>query len=183
MEAWDTSYFYDEPSGMSSIVDPSREYIPRAPPTQTASNLSRFSCKLETQGDNLNFLNNHDHMIFSQLPQLESPSLPLIKRPMSSLLTETSNSTEEEIYAYGNNNNNKMKKKLVTDWRALDQFVASQLSHEEKYMIHGGESNDDMESLLLFQSGHPDEMDSNDRMGGYSIGTDQCDNMGTYMHI
>lgn len=86
-EGWESSssnYFYDETSGVSSIVEPSVDYISRNRRQQN------FMCKQETatEVENLNFLNS-DH--FVQLPQLESPSLPLLKRPnFMSLVSENS---------------------------------------------------------------------------------------------
>ncbi|RZC66579.1 hypothetical protein C5167_010261 [Papaver somniferum] len=86
-EGWESSssnYFYDETSGVSSTVEPSVDYISRNRRQQN------FMCKQETatEVENLNFLNS-DH--FVQLPQLESPSLPLLKRPsFMSLVSENS---------------------------------------------------------------------------------------------
>ncbi|KAJ6989634.1 3-oxo-5-alpha-steroid 4-dehydrogenase family protein isoform 1 [Populus alba x Populus x berolinensis] len=70
---------------------------------------------------------------FVQLPQLESPSLPLIKRPSSSvsLISENNNSNKEVEEQNRMLSNNSTQK--VTDWRALDKFVASQLSQEDTY--------------------------------------------------
>lgn len=96
-------------------------------------------CKQESadQIENLNLLNSNQ---FVQLPQLESPSMPLVKNssvvPMS-----------------GENEDGGEK---VTDWRALDKFVASQLSHEERYDVeqcselgHDVDKNSEMALLLL----------------------------------
>lgn len=139
-EGWDSSYFYDEPSGVSSVVDPI-EYISRQPPSLLAQN---FLCKQELEGDNLSFMHSDQYL---QLPQLESPSLPTLKRPSSISLTSENN--EEEEHNKGNNNSNKK----VTDWRALDKFVASQLSQDqdrcEGESSFGAENNSDMSLLLL----------------------------------
>ena len=150
IEGWDSSYFYDEASGISSVVDPI-DYISRQPQNFLPQNLF---CKQETEADNLNFFHS-DH--FVQLPQLESPSLPLIKRPNSiSLISENTNYEEEEQNRIICNNTKK-----VTDWRALDKFVASQLSQEDRYDSEGVSSFDtnnnnhnssDMELLLLHRS-------------------------------
>ncbi|XP_031275438.1 LOW QUALITY PROTEIN: NAC domain-containing protein 37-like [Pistacia vera] len=143
IEVWDSSYYYDEPSGVSSVVDPI-EYISRQPPSFLAQN---FMCKQELEGDNLSFMHSD---LYLQLPQLESPSLPIQNRPSSISLTSENN--EEEEHNKGNNNSNKK----VTDWRALDKFVASQLSQDqdrcEGESSFGAEDNSDM-ALLLLQSG------------------------------
>ncbi|OMO57019.1 hypothetical protein CCACVL1_26066 [Corchorus capsularis] len=119
IEGWDSSYFYDETSNVSSVVD-QIEFISR----QTGQNINlpqNFLCKQETEADNLHF-NIHSEQ-FVQLPQLESPSLPLIKRPSSiSLVSENTinNNHEEEDHQQINRMCNNSSKK-VTDWRALDK--------------------------------------------------------------
>ncbi|KAG8662796.1 hypothetical protein MANES_01G144500v8 [Manihot esculenta] len=173
IEGWDSSYFYDESSVVSSVIDPI-DYISRQPQNFLAQN---FLCKQELEADNLSFMNCEN---FVQLPQLASPSLPLIKRPSSmSLILENnnnnSNNNEEEEQARGCNVNSNKKK--VTDWRALDKFVASQLSQEDKYdgdnavSSFGGEYGSDM-SLLLLQSGRDDENKFN---GFLTSSSDDCD--------
>ncbi|KAK8653837.1 hypothetical protein V6N13_127820 [Hibiscus sabdariffa] len=157
---WESSYFYDEPSGLSPVVDP-MEYMSRRQPRSFLP-----LCKQETtEADNLNNFVYSDQFI--ELPQLESPSLPLINKPSStSLVSENNNinyeAAEEEDDEKRLCNNNSKK---VTDWRALDKFVASQLSHEDIYHNQQGEggsissfganncSNSDMASLLFQSSG------------------------------
>ncbi|KAA8547463.1 hypothetical protein F0562_003673 [Nyssa sinensis] len=148
IEGWDSAYFYDEPSGVSSVVDPNDHYITRQPQNYLAQN---FMCKQEIEAESLNFMHSDQ---FVQLPQLESPSLSLIKRPSSmSLISENNNEEEEQIRGCNINT------KKVTDWRALDKFVASQLSQEDRYEGDGlssasleEQNNLDM-PLLLLQSG------------------------------
>lgn len=69
-----------------------------------------------------------------------------------SLISESNINNEEEEETRGCSNTKK-----VTDWRALDKFVASQLSQEDRYdgngvSSFGAENNSDMQ-LLLLQSG------------------------------
>jgi hypothetical protein len=112
---------------------------------------------------------------FVQLPQLKSPSEPLIKRPTSSmsLISENNNSNNEEVEQNGLSNNNTQK---VTDWRALDKFVASQLSQEERYdgdgvsSFVGAENNSDLPFLLL-QSGR----DDGNKFNGFLGSSSDCD--------
>lgn len=169
IEGWDSSYFYEESSGVSSVVDP-MDYITRQPQNFLAQN---FLCKQEIEGDNLSFMHSEN---FVQLPQLESPSLPLIKRPSSSvsLISENNNSNnevEEQNRMLSNNNTQK-----VTDWRALDKFVASQLSQEERYDGDGvssfveAENNSDLPFLLL-QSGR----DDGNKFNGFLGSSSDCD--------
>lgn len=145
IEGWDSSYFYDEPSGVSSVVDPI-EYVSRQPQSFLPQNLM---CKQEIEAENLSFLQGADQYL--QLPQLESPSLPILKRPSSISLT-SENSAEEEQNRVNNIHNNNANKK-VTDWRALDKFVASQLSQEDRgegeSSFGAHDDNSDMALLLL----------------------------------
>ncbi|PON71576.1 NAC domain containing protein [Parasponia andersonii] len=157
IEGWESGYFYDEPStGVSSVVDPV-DYISRHNnPQSYLSSSQSFMCKQELEADNLSFnhiLQNgnnnstiqaghhHHHHQFVQLPQLESPSLPLIKRPPSSvsLISEVNEEEDQRKRCMDHNNNsgniiidNNAKNHVVTtDWRALDKFVASQLSQDQ----------------------------------------------------
>ncbi|KAG6766721.1 hypothetical protein POTOM_027892 [Populus tomentosa] len=170
MEGWDSSYFYEESSGVSSVVDP-MDYITRQPQNFLAQN---FLCKQEIEGDNLNFMHSEN---FVQLPQLESPSLPLIKRPSSSvsLISENNNSNNEVEEQNRKLSNNSTQK--VTDWRALDKFVASQLSQEDTYdgdgvsSFVGAENNSSDMSLLLLQSGR----DEGNKFNGFLSSSPDCD--------
>ncbi|KAK3011617.1 hypothetical protein RJ639_011685 [Escallonia herrerae] len=153
MEAWDSTFFYDEPSGVSSVVDP-LDYITRQAPNFFDKN--SFMCKQEIEADNLNIFVHADQ--FVQLPQLDSPSLPLIKRPASSMSLVSKNNEEEDQPVRECNSITDANK--VTDWRALDKFVASQLSQEERYEGEGVSSfgqDDDMAAFLLLQSGGREE--------------------------
>ncbi|XP_009782335.1 NAC domain-containing protein 37-like [Nicotiana sylvestris] len=133
-EGWESNYFNEEPStAVSSIVDP-LEYITRQPPPPNfmAQNLL---CKQEmelAENNNLNFsYSNSDQ--FVQLPQLESPTLPLIKRPISSMSLVSENSNQEDDEQTINkrcSTINSTSQNVTGDWRALDKFVASQLSHD-----------------------------------------------------
>ncbi|XP_039062985.1 NAC domain-containing protein 37-like [Hibiscus syriacus] len=154
IEQWDSSYFYDETSGISNIVDPI-DYISRQQPQNFVP--PNMLCKQEIDADHLNFVHCDQ---FVQLPQLESPSLPLIKKPNSiSLMSENNKNNyhdKEEEYQQQFFCDNSKK---VTDWRVLDKFVASQLSQEIRYGgdegISSFEANNDSNSdmaLLLLQS-------------------------------
>ncbi|KAJ8764375.1 hypothetical protein K2173_006115 [Erythroxylum novogranatense] len=171
MEGWDSSYFYDESSGVSSVVDPV-DYIPRQPQSFLNQN---FLCKQEVEADNLSFMNGDN---FIQLPQLESPSLPSIKRATSSRFVLPANgnnnsSNVEEEQTTGRNSgvdNNK-----VTDWRALDKFVASQLSQEDRYDGDGvssfGAENSSVIPLLLMQTGR----DEGNKFNGFLSSSSDSD--------
>ncbi|KAH7664641.1 NAC domain-containing protein [Dioscorea alata] len=118
-------------------------------------------CKQESadQIENLNLLNSNQ---FVQLPQLESPSMPLLKNSsVVSMSCENEDGGEK-----------------VTDWRALDKFVASQLSHEERYdadqqcseLGHAVDKNSEM-ALLLLGSGDEEE----NKLNGLLSSSLDCD--------
>nr|GME20905.1 NAC domain-containing protein 37-like [Ipomoea batatas]GME21431.1 NAC domain-containing protein 37-like [Ipomoea batatas] len=182
MEGWESNFLYDEPN-INNMDYMTRQAAAAAPSNFMAA--QTFLCKQELEAsENLTFM--HADQLFNQLPQLQSPSLPLLKTP---LLHENhrSNATEDTAGAGAGeqikNNINCVSNKKVTDWRALDKFVASQLSHDvnqESFEDHGG--CDEMGSLLLLQS----EMRDNAGGGGsggrlndfLSSGSSECDNIG-----
>ncbi|XP_052195238.1 NAC domain-containing protein 37-like isoform X2 [Diospyros lotus] len=162
IEGWDSAYFYDEPSGVSSVVDP-LDFITKQQQQQNFL-AQNFICKQELEAaESLNH--------FVQLPQLESPSqLPLLKRPSSSISLISEHNDDYHQQPRGCNNNNGSKK-VTTDWRDLDKFVASQLSQEDRYEepSFGANSSSDM-ALLLLQSGRGE---ANELTGLLSSGTER----------
>ncbi|XP_065853013.1 NAC domain-containing protein 37-like [Euphorbia lathyris] len=178
IEGWDSSYLYDESSVISSVLDPI-DYISRQPQNYLAQN--NMLCKQEIEADNLSFMQAAAEC-FVQLPQLESPSLPLIKRPSSASLMPSQNNN--------NNSNNDedleqsmrgCSSKRVTDWRALDKFVASQLSQEDRYgncdnnavscSFGVAENASDISPLMLLQTGKDEE----NKFDGLLSSTSDCD--------
>lgn len=133
MEGWDSSYFYDEASVVSSVVDP-LDLISRQPPQSFLA--QSFRCKQEIEAENLRHHMNPEQFI--QLPQLESPSVPLMKRPSTVVSLVSDNNNED----HDDQNRLLLSNKKVTDWRDLDKFVASQLSQETEglpsFENHGG---------------------------------------------
>lgn len=128
-----------------------------------------FMCKQEIEADNTNLVRSDQ---FVQLPQLESPSLPLMKRPMSSISLVSDNNEEEENNVIISNN------KVTTDWRELDKFVASQFCQEERYgeledgglrFINGGTNDDNNGGMGLV-------LEEGERLNGLlSSRADSCD--------
>ncbi|XP_039011715.1 NAC domain-containing protein 37-like [Hibiscus syriacus] len=156
IEAWESSYFYDEVSGISSVIVPI-DYVSQQPRNFSPQNLF---CKKKKETDHLSFVDHSDDQ-FVQRFRTESPSLSLMKRPSSRSLISETNKHEDEKDEVQNRiicNN----KKKVTDWRALDKFVASQLSQEDRFDDGGGFSsfeaiddrndNSDMTFMLLQDS-------------------------------
>uniref|UniRef100_A0A0D3D362 NAC domain-containing protein n=1 Tax=Brassica oleracea var. oleracea TaxID=109376 RepID=A0A0D3D362_BRAOL len=164
-ETWSSSYFYDEAvsSGVNSIIDPI-EYISNQKHDIYGKG---FMCKQEIEGmvDDLNYMQSYHQFI--QLPQLQSPSLPVMKRPSSSMsissMDNNSNyitslddeaSFESVISGENKRKNTKKQVKMIGDWRELDKFVASQLISQDNgtsdYVGHHINHEDmEMDSSLL----------------------------------
>ncbi|GAA0140689.1 hypothetical protein LIER_01993 [Lithospermum erythrorhizon] len=183
MERWDTSnnnnnssgissssYFsYDQLNNSSSVMDHltidynNNTNISRMQPPNFLPPLSSMR-KKELEAETLKFLHHATSSDqFTQLPQLESPSFPIIKN----------NIISASISSEGNGNDSK---KVTTDWRDLDKFVASQLmSHKEgeTTTISSFENqrvrcdSDDM-GLLLLQSSREEAEKLNGLLGSSS---------------
>ncbi|KAF2611119.1 hypothetical protein F2Q70_00010665 [Brassica cretica] len=142
-KTWISSYLYDEAvsSGVNSVIDPI-EYISNQQHEIFGKGLM---CKQELEGmvDGLNYVQPYHQFI--QLPQLQSPSLPVMKRPSSSMsissmddnnnyLTSLDNEASFDSLISGENKKKKTKQVIMTgDWRELDKFVASQLMSQEDH--------------------------------------------------
>lgn len=136
------SYYYDEPSGTIPTIDVA--YYTRQ--AQNPFFNQNLICKQEielAEHLNNNFMSSGQ---FLQLPQLESSSIPLMKGTMSSTPLMSRNNEDSDRQVRGSFGNTK-----VTDWRALDKFVASQLSHDHVDGIYESCQNEssNMGSLLL----------------------------------
>lgn len=133
-----SAYYYDEASGVSSALDYITRMQPQPPKFVSSQNLM---CKQELESISTQFV---------QLPQLESPSLPPMRRlsPMSAAAQSNINIIEDDGY----NIIGESKSKKVIDWRDLDKFVASQLSHGDDQYEFESRCDSDM-GLLLLQSG------------------------------
>ncbi|XP_057762699.1 NAC domain-containing protein 37-like [Arachis stenosperma] len=136
MEGWDSSYLYEETSGGGggTVVESIEQLLSRQS-HHHHHHQSSFMCKQEIENMHANIAAEQ----FVQLPQLESPSLPLVKRPTTttSTMALVSESNEEHNMLSSNST-----KKVVTDWRDLDKFVASQLSHGGDNSRHETETDD-----------------------------------------
>ncbi|XP_065858889.1 NAC domain-containing protein 7 [Euphorbia lathyris] len=128
---------------------------PRGITQPYASYLHHYPCKQEFE---LQYNNNIPHDPFLQLPQLESPKVPYgydrnnnnnngTPTLQSSTLTQEEQLQQTHFHQnlnssiYQNNNNGEQAVDQVTDWRVLDKFVASQLSHEDASNKEGNYSN------------------------------------------
>ncbi|KAJ1422580.1 NAC domain [Sesbania bispinosa] len=141
IEGWDPSYLHDEQaSGVStSMMDPI-DLILRQPQRNISPQNFLYKQEIIETDNNIGFM--HPEQLI-QLPQLESPSL--LKR-------QQINDDDQNV---GLSNTEK-----VTDWRALDKFVASQLSQEHRHETDDGvessfashiHNSSDM-ALMLLQS-------------------------------
>ncbi|XP_009411440.2 NAC domain-containing protein 37 [Musa acuminata AAA Group] len=138
---WNSGYCYDELDRMNSMVNPMM-CLQKQPMS--------LQCKQETEFEELHLLHPSQ---FVQLPQLESPSLPLVSQPRSKMTVLEKEDEQQQQQAGMSSGMGS-----VTDWRALDKFVASQLSHEggsfvsEQVVSDFGVDNDSEMALLLLQS-------------------------------
>ncbi|KAF2313119.1 hypothetical protein GH714_009373 [Hevea brasiliensis] len=139
---YDSPCWYDDQVSFMPELDSPRRI------TQTyASYLHHYPCKQEFE---LQY--NMPHDPFLQLPQLESPKVPqsaasancnsvvpyvVYDRNNGSTLQSSTLTQEEQVQQHHQNlnslyhNNGEQAVDQVTDWRVLDKFVASQLSHED----------------------------------------------------
>ncbi|KAJ0468514.1 putative transcription factor NAM family [Helianthus annuus] len=159
---WNSNYFLDESSLITSTMDDYTTIQPSSLPLT-----STFMCKQELEAsENLNFVHCDQ---FIQLPQLESPSLQSIKRPISSMYGHD----QEDVQIRKRNINNIKNNDEVRDWRDLDKFVASQLSQEEEIQCVGeGFSGNFQENIdhsaglsHMFYQGGPEEYGGCDGSG------------------
>ncbi|CAN6321649.1 unnamed protein product [Urochloa humidicola] len=129
--AWESRYSYREASIMgaadaeaaaAAFVDPNAAY---AQLRRQAKQSARFKQEAEIDGAAALLQYSSSHLI--ELPQLESPSAPLAPPNPASQA-----SAADEVDGGADSGRRGKKKaradKMATDWRALDKFVASQLS-------------------------------------------------------
>ncbi|KAJ1298994.1 hypothetical protein BS78_01G497100 [Paspalum vaginatum] len=125
--AWDSSYSYRGVSAMGAVaadagafVDTDAAYAQMRRQSKSA----RFKQEAELDGAAA-LLQYSSHLV--ELPQLESPSAQLAPKP--------SQASVDEVDGTDDNGGRRGKKaradEVATDWRALDKFVASQLSPAE----------------------------------------------------
>ncbi|KAF0911079.1 hypothetical protein E2562_005462 [Oryza meyeriana var. granulata] len=177
VETWDANYSLHERNIMSAaaaaFVDPSAAYAAAAQMRRPQHKSSaRFKQEAELDGAAA-LLHYSSHI--AELPQLESPSAAPLPPNPSQLATAA-----EEDGEGGNGRRAKKARaagdKVTTDWRALDKFVASQLSPGEcgsmeatpeaaaAAAVAGVSSqldhvDDDMAALLFLNSDERDEVD------------------------
>ncbi|KAL7102172.1 hypothetical protein ACP275_08G102600 [Erythranthe tilingii] len=198
-EGWDSTYYYDEPTPInnatSSVV---QDDITRRHRFLSSNQKSACKQEIELVNENLHFLQSSNDQLFVQLPQLESPSLPPIKRditncpifPATEIFDKDNDEEEGDDDGYNHNHNNNIiiggsniyssQKKVSADWRELDKFVASQLSHdiggvsssfESRIHYNTADRSSDLAGLLLLQTGR--EEDANYKLNQTS--TSDCD--------
>ncbi|KAL8045192.1 hypothetical protein ABFX02_08G096800 [Erythranthe guttata] len=185
-EGWDSTYYYDEPTPVNNVTSPVvHDDITRRHRFLSSNQKSACKQEIELVNENLHFLQSSDDQLFVQLPHLESPSLPPIKRditncpifPATEIIFDKNNDEEDDDDdGYNHNNNNNIiiggsniyssQKKVSADWRELDKFVASQLSHdiggesssfESRIHYSTADHSSDLAGLLLLQTGRDEE--------------------------
>ncbi|KAE8672642.1 NAC domain-containing protein 37 [Hibiscus syriacus] len=166
IEVWDSSY--DEANGISSAIDPlDYMYMSRQPQSFLPPN---FFCKQETEPENLNFAHSDQ---FVQLPQIESPSLPLTKNASSISLISDNNKHNKKEEDHQKQKTMLNSAEIVTDWRTLDKFVASQLSQEDRYHEFDADNNSNSDMALLLLQGSGSE--EGKKLNEFLISSSVCD--------
>ncbi|GLT53096.1 hypothetical protein SLA2020_263900 [Shorea laevis] len=119
---YESACWYDEQvSFMPEIDSP-------GPFTSYGGAQHHYHCKQEPD----QFHHHHHPNNFLQLPQLESPKIPHSVVPYGSGALQSSTLTQEDhINSFYSSNEQAVDQ--VTDWRVLDKFVASQLSHGDDH--------------------------------------------------
>ncbi|CAL5323013.1 unnamed protein product [Camellia sinensis] len=131
----DSPIWYDDQVSFMPDLDSPKH---NSQPNLTYHHHHPYPCKKEL--DHLQYQIPHGN--FLHLPLLDSPKL---LQPTPTMATygldmnhgntlQSSSLTQEEHNfnsVYGGNSNNEQAVDQVTDWRVLDKFVASQLSHED----------------------------------------------------
>ncbi|XP_029120187.1 NAC domain-containing protein 7 [Elaeis guineensis] len=123
--------WYDEQTSFMPDLDSPKRIVPQP---DMAYHQHLYSCKPDLE---LHHLMPQDP--FHQLPQLESPKLPNYVNHGCAL--QPSSVAPEDpmlpghqlqfISIYNCSGSNDLSVEQVTDWRVLDKFVASQLSHDD----------------------------------------------------
>ncbi|XP_031095883.1 NAC domain-containing protein 105-like [Ipomoea triloba] len=180
-ETWESSR---KPSNETSVImDPADYYITTRQTTPTTFISSHHHHSFLRSKQDLSSSCNNLTDQFIHLPQLQSPSHP---PPLQNPATSPSVPPESYNKFHGSNieeedeNNNR-----VSDWRALDKLVASQLNHDDnpdddqKRYNGGGLKNQDNSDvgLLLLQSGGIWE-DGDDDINRFFSSNPDCNNIG-----
>lgn len=127
MGDYDSPCWYDDQVSFMQDLDSPRR-IPQPYPQYG----HHYPCKQELE---LQYnMAAHSHDPFLQLPQLESPKIPQSGGSVAytggiSLQSQEEQMQHQNLSSMYGNNSNVQGDDQVTDWRVLDKFVASQLSH------------------------------------------------------
>lgn len=184
MSEHESPIWYDDQVSFMPDMD-----SPKQPPNMTTYHYPNYSCKKE---QDFQYQIPPDH--FLQLPLLESPKLlqapPMTMASCNSMpiyglnmnhakhLQSSSSVLTQEQNA-GHPTYDQAVDQSVTDWRVLDKFVASQLSHEDVLKQNHDYSNeaanvfhsDDHSNIVLIRNLNKQEMASDQNA---STSTSSC---------
>lgn len=131
------NWYDDQVSFMPDLESPTRTNS--HPPNYT----SYHSCKPELELIQYNTPHQYHDANFLQLPHLESPKITQSIIPYNHHAHANNNNIaltqqmqylqyhQQNLHSLYGGNNSTGNDEQVTDWRVLDKFVASQLSHED----------------------------------------------------
>ncbi|KAF3792102.1 NAC domain-containing protein 37 [Nymphaea thermarum] len=118
-EAWESGYYYEDNNGAFDSLN------------FLSSQRPAVVCKQEHELEGVNNYSVAERLL-QQLPQLESPKFQFWNAPISLCMAEGGGGLFPQYDCGGGSEAMAGKQREnLTDWRALDRFVASQLSHEE----------------------------------------------------
>lgn len=119
----DSPFWYDDQVSFMPDFDSPRQNMSHPYTSSHHHHQYYSSCKqeLDQLQHNVNMPPHQNPSNFLQLPQLESPN--------NGSMVHSSTLTQEEPIKQQSNIDSSMDQ--LTDWRVLDKFVASQLSHDE----------------------------------------------------
>ncbi|KAI3703404.1 hypothetical protein L1987_73455 [Smallanthus sonchifolius] len=169
-------WYNDQVSFMPDYESPKRVYHP-----YTSNHSYQHQLPAKSELDEMHYNLPHEHS-FLQLPQLESLRFPQpAAAGLSASYTATSQPAIQQSNVnllYANNNNNGEEDLQLTDWRVLENFVASQLSNDQNavtketnYLNPPSSSLQMAEHMnMLLSDSKSDEMASE----GASISTSTC---------
>ena len=174
VERWGANYSYHEASAMGGAAAFANPNV-----AGQMGRSARFKEEAEQQMDGAAALLRYTANHLVELPQLESPTAPLPRKKASSAELE-----EEEDAVDGGRRrrpgkNARVDNTATTDWRALDKFVASQLSPAESGALEANAASSTAAAAAACASSHAqlDHQDEDDMAALLFLNSDGRDEM------
>ncbi|KAL9664006.1 hypothetical protein QQ045_019401 [Rhodiola kirilowii] len=163
----ESPYWYDEHASFMPDMDSPMRILSSHPPNAPHNHPfhpSIYPCKQEQQLG-LHYTLSQDTSFFD-LPHLESPKIPILSASTNNNSYGFGDQSVQQNYqlntgnnvVYGNSSNSfpneqQAVDQMSTDWRVLDKFVASQLSHQ---LVSGERQNYYLNNGAAFEADQED---------------------------